>query len=341
MDPDMYKTRVGEAFPKYTAPPAFDTEMENADKVKRTKATLIHEAKKADWETFSAATNAVRTLILKLVEKTWVVELEDEVSGFAETTPAAIFAHLMDTSSGRHAVDSLALLNSLQGFHLNCNSVADYVQGLLDGQKSSARIDPSNKITNHNLLLFATNAMIGNDRFLSTNEKWEDLPKAQQTWTRWKKMYIEADKRANIRGPSGDNEGSAFGALQRPNLGIFPSASAPTNTYGGPMPTLDDLTTGFDNLANAATTDKAVLETLVETNKQLTSTNATLTATNERLTKEIAQLKRQNGRQRGGSEKKLCPHCKKVVAHKADDCFELEANAAKRPNGWRSSKASG
>ena len=59
----------------------------------------------------------------------------------------------------------------------------------------------------------------------------------------------------------------------------------------------------------------------METNELLTATNATLTATNQRLTKEIAQLKRQNGRQPGGSEKKLCPHCKKVLAQKAADCF--------------------
>ena len=68
--------------------------------------------------------------------------------------------------------------------------------------------------------------------------------------------------------------GSALGAFQRPHWKNVPSASAPTNAHGDPMPTLDDLTTGFDNLANAATTDKAVLETLVETNRQLTSISA-------------------------------------------------------------------
>jgi hypothetical protein len=37
-------------------------------------------------------------------------------------------------------------------------------------------------------------------------------------------------------------------------------------------------------------------------------------------------------------EKKRCPHCKWMVYHKQEKCFELEANAAKRPTGWKSIK---
>jgi len=139
-------------------------------------------------------------------------------------------------------------------------------------------------------------------------------------------MYLLADQRASTRA-QGKPVGSANGAFRR----------EPVSTSVGGMPTLDDLTTGFDNLANAATTDKAVLESLVETNKVLTATVAEQASTIDRLTKENAQLRRQGGRASGGSEKKLCPNCNKVVVHKPDDCFELEKNAAKRPNGWRSS----
>ena len=36
--------------------------------------------------------------------------------------------------------------------------------------------------------------------------------------------------------------------------------------------------------------------------------------------------------------KKRCPHCKWMVYHKPEKCFELDANAAKRPAGWKSVK---
>jgi hypothetical protein len=39
-------------------------------------------------------------------------------------------------------------------------------------------------------------------------------------------------------------------------------------------------------------------------------------------------------------KKKRCPHCKWMVYHKPEKCFELEANAAKRPAGWKSVKES-
>jgi len=38
-------------------------------------------------------------------------------------------------------------------------------------------------------------------------------------------------------------------------------------------------------------------------------------------------------------KKKKCPHCRLEVYHKPDACFELEANAAKRPAGWTSKKS--
>ena len=41
----------------------------------------------------------------------------------------------------------------------------------------------------------------------------------------------------------------------------------------------------------------------------------------------------------GGKKKKKCPHCEMVVYHNPEACFELEANAAKRPAGWKSKKS--
>ena len=38
-------------------------------------------------------------------------------------------------------------------------------------------------------------------------------------------------------------------------------------------------------------------------------------------------------------KKKKCPHCGLEVYHKPEACFELEANAAKRPAGWASKKS--
>eukprot|EP00956_Cyclotella_meneghiniana_P027591 scaffold62247_cov26-Cyclotella_meneghiniana.AAC.1 len=41
----------------------------------------------------------------------------------------------------------------------------------------------------------------------------------------------------------------------------------------------------------------------------------------------------------GGKPKKKCPHCGLMVYHKPEKCFELEANADKRPVNWKSVKS--
>jgi hypothetical protein len=38
----------------------------------------------------------------------------------------------------------------------------------------------------------------------------------------------------------------------------------------------------------------------------------------------------------GKKQKKKCPHCGMEVYHKPESCYELEANASKRPAGWKS-----
>ncbi len=44
----------------------------------------------------------------------------------------------------------------------------------------------------------------------------------------------------------------------------------------------------------------------------------------------------QDNKPRGIRHKKtLCPHCKALVCHRSDKCFELEANKDKRWVGWK------
>jgi hypothetical protein len=46
-----------------------------------------------------------------------------------------------------------------------------------------------------------------------------------------------------------------------------------------------------------------------------------------------------NGAGGKSKTKKKCPHCLMEVYHKPEKCFELEANASKRPEGWKSKKS--
>ena len=100
----------------------------------------------------------------------------------------------------------------------------------------------------------------------------------------------------------------------------------------------------FDNLAAAAMNDQSTLAEMVRAMSNLTESNEVLTKTNAALTHQVAVLQKAKGPnnsrnpRRGAEippkEKKLCPNCKIEVFHAPADCFELPANAAKRPNNW-------
>ena len=100
----------------------------------------------------------------------------------------------------------------------------------------------------------------------------------------------------------------------------------------------------FDALAAAASTNQNVLLELVASNTRLTKANEALQASITLLTKNnealVAKLARSgiantaNPNPTPVKAKKLCPHCKRLVMHLPDDCFELEKNKGRRRWGW-------
>ena len=110
----------------------------------------------------------------------------------------------------------------------------------------------------------------------------------------------------------------------------------------------------FDNLAAAATNDKAVIAQLTDNSTKLVNTNEELAASvknisneNIQLQQEINTLRQQVGgntggggntknNARGSGSSRHCPNCKRQVYHAPDTCYKLEKNASRRPAGWRS-----
>ena len=101
----------------------------------------------------------------------------------------------------------------------------------------------------------------------------------------------------------------------------------------------------FNNLAQAAMNDQSNLNEMVRSMSNLTESNEVLTKTNAALTHQLGVLQKAKGpnnmhNPRTGAgvgppkEMKLFPNYKIEVYHFPSDCFELPANAAKRPRNW-------
>jgi hypothetical protein len=73
--------------------------------------------------------------------------------------------------------------------------------------------------------------------------------------------------------------------------------------------------------------------------KYMVETTSALTAVTKALEKLSTNNRRNGNRNNQNKEKTTCPHCKAEGLHKADDCWELDKNASKRPAGWKSKKS--
>lgn len=352
---DKYVDKYGEPFPTYSAPGCYPQLLDSAtvtsaastEDIKKAADTLtdaltkremsIHAAKKADWNVFSTARNSVREIILDKIDDVYYNELEDDDSGYEEVAPRTIFDLLERTSTGRHAIDVLELQDKMRVLHLATENVVDYIKALKDGQRQSGLISDKARFTDDNLLVWATNAMLSTGRFTKTNEDWENLPRDKQTWVEWQTLYKTADEREKTKTKAlgGQDQFGSANAAQRRNGG-------PSGANAGAGVTMEALEDCFNDLANAAVTEKGVLDELVRANATLTATNAKLTASVDELTAANARLTKELGHKRGGRgndtqrEKKRCPNCKRDVFHVPDDCFELDKNKDKRPPGWKS-----
>ena len=67
--------------------------------------------------------------------------------------------------------------------HVTTNSIADYIKALKDLQRKEKLA--KNPVSNKYLVIVATNALMGSQRFLRVNNDWEDLNNLNKDWAKW------------------------------------------------------------------------------------------------------------------------------------------------------------
>jgi len=96
-------------------------------------------------------------------------------------------------------MDALSLQMEMRDFHLTAEGIPKYINMLEDAHRTALRMDASNTITDKSVLTIAANAMLITQQFLRTNDEWEDLPKPDKRWDKWKTMYKAAQGKEWIR----------------------------------------------------------------------------------------------------------------------------------------------
>jgi hypothetical protein len=173
-------------------------------------------------------------------------------------------------------------------YHKGTPDIPEYIFLLEDAQCKAAR--DRLPVTDQTLTVLASTALLAADTFPRTTELWEELDPVNKNWAAWKTAYLAAHKkRANRLCATG---GADY-------LGQANSAHDTTLNPG----LLDSIVNALDNLASAATNEKAILKQLIASNLSLATSNSTLTNQVKTLPDQLAaKSKSKTGSGRGGRQ---------------------------------------
>ena len=240
---------------------------DDAATVVRVKAEAAHKSKLEDFANYEAAERGCAKFLRDVVDEVWYNDLKDADTFYTQVTALDIITFLDLNSGGLHAVDMISLRTNMHQYYTQADGVPQYIIMLEDAQKKAKRAGMP--IADIELVMMASAAVLAAQHFPREVDDWEGLPATSRTWTAWKTAFRLAHlkrQRQILASGGGEPLGGAHGVLP---------AHLP--------PVMDRLESALDNLALAATNDKAVVEQLTAANLALTSTIATLTATVKKL----------------------------------------------------------
>ena len=277
------------------------------------------------YQTYLGVGKGLKALIRIAVEEDYLIELKAERVGYLRVTAKQMITHLRDRWGAADFVDKCALINELNTPWTAAEVPTIYFNRVEKAIKQLARVGivwPPEACMNSALKAFKD----AGDYDPAVRE-WEAKPEVEKTWDNVKKMVI-----------------TEYSKFQRQH-----STTAKSLGYGSAN-AVEDIAVLTEEVVAAITEEHAK-----EMKTQMQRMEALAKAMTELMSGAKAQLPAANGsssgkkteRQKKREEyrKKLqtataCTHCNRKHPNRSDDkCWELEANAADRPENWQSVKS--
>jgi hypothetical protein len=282
------------------------------DKVIRERQIAEHKAECIEYESYLGVKNYIRRMIVKSIDHEWLAEVESETMGFDHLSPKAFHTYLGNVGGSLNHMDVTELFSNIQKPWDGIEApTAHFAQGdkyehqlLKVGQRKNPELP----------LAFALAMFQSAGDFEPALREWEVKPMVDQTFANF---HIFMQKEFGKHYKQNKTTAKSVG------YGI---ANSITDKEAGQIESLEVQALMIAELANSMQEQsQKQFKEMMEMFKATLNTNSP--------TPTIPK-----GRA-GGKKKKKCPHCGLEVYHKPKACFELEANAAKRPAGWTSKKS--
>ena len=287
-----------------------------ADDAKREKQVAEHKALIAQYETHLGCESWARRKIVAAVDNEWLAELESETMGFNHRSPHELLEHLRKVGGTLDHMDVTELFSNLQKAWDCIETPAAF---FARGDKYERQLEKAGQAKNPELrLAFALATFEASGEFDAALRDWEKKKKSDKTFAKFR-VFMQQE----------------FGQHHKHN-----KSTAKSTGHGIANSVTDKQADELDHI-------EAQAFVLAEFANSINEQNTKQFKEMMELFKKALDVKDSpkpatqsgGGEKKAKNEKKKCPHCGWMVYHKPEKCFELEANADKRPAGWKSTKS--
>ena len=282
------------------------------DKIIRERQIAEHKAEIVEYETYLGVENYLRRMIVKSLDHEWLAEVESETMGFNHLSAKALMTHLRNVGGSLDHMDVTELISNIQK---PWDAIETPAAHFARGDKYERQLLKVGQAKNPTLrLAFALSTFQASGEFEPALREWETKPKADQTFVNFR-VFVQKE----------------FGKHNKQNKTTAKSVGH------GIANSITDKEVEINQLEAQALFVAELANSMQEqSQKQFKEMMEMFKAKLD--TKTSPNTSNPKGGE-GKKKKKKCPHCEMEVYHKPESCYELEANASKRPAGWKSKKS--
>ena len=291
----------------------------NIPAAQRGQREAEHKALQTQFQTCIGASKGLKDLILQAVDEDFLLELQAEGIAYLNVTPLQMLTHLRDRWGTMDYVDITSLLAECDTPWNAAEVPTKYFNRTEKARRQLARANV--QIDERAMLAKALKSFKDAGDFDASIREWEARPVIAQTYANFKVVMC-----------------AEFSKLNRQD-----ATTARATGHASANNVVEQM---------AKATEELVAELTERHSKQVESIIKSNSEAMEKLTAAILANKpaattvtaSKSAKAAAWAEKKriatICPHCNRKHPNRtSDQCWELPANAAKRPADWKSTKS--
>ena len=296
LDDPAYKKHYGTNFVPPKRPSRIIDFDKNATRAQIRTEETRNAVKLEDYKLYEAANAACTQFVISNIDEVWVISLRDQHLLYKNVSFKQLINHLTVNAEGLHPFDLVEIPNEMAKVMEDSETLTHYIQQMEKLQTLAER--GGLPVSDNHMLARTIKVLTTAEMYTETMGvagEWGKLIKAQQTWDKFKVVFLEAEALLNtVLSAKGNTPFSPAAHVAQAGLASYHGqANAATDTSSYPPVQTTELSNILDNLACSVTNDAGLLREFTNNLTALTTSNATLITTNEKLTGQTRRMQEQ------------------------------------------------